>query len=75
MIACTYFYREKPKSGLVLGITMGSFDIGHRELLRTCSEPDLASLFRTMNADTPNVRVRSLDDMSTVKEEVSQIKK
>ncbi|KAL4230394.1 Serine/threonine-protein kinase Nek1 [Mactra antiquata] len=59
----------KPKSGLVLGITCGSFDIGHQELLRTCSEPDLASLFRTMKTETPPVRVRSLDDMTTVTEE------
>ncbi|XP_060569854.1 serine/threonine-protein kinase Nek1-like isoform X7 [Ruditapes philippinarum] len=69
VVITEYPENEKRKTGLALGITMGSFDIGHRELLRTCSEPDLASLFRTMNAETPQVRVKSLDDMSTVNEE------
>ena len=52
-----------------LGLTMGSFDAPHRELLRTCSEPDLSSLFKTMQSDTSNVRVRSLEEMSTVEED------
>lgn len=53
---------------------MGSFDIGHRELLRTCSEPDLASLFRTMNEEPKlKTRVKSLDEISTVNEEVKHV--
>ncbi|XP_052226578.1 serine/threonine-protein kinase Nek1-like isoform X2 [Dreissena polymorpha] len=63
---------EKPmkKTGLVLGITMGSFDIGHRELLRTCSEPDLASLFKTMAEEMPcKAKAKSVEDMTTVNEE------
>ncbi|XP_052793633.1 serine/threonine-protein kinase Nek1-like isoform X2 [Mya arenaria] len=61
---------EKRKTGLVLGMTMGSFDIGHRELLRTCSEPDLAGLFRTMTQESPvKPRAQSLEDMTTVEEE------
>lgn len=66
-----FFSSEKKKSGLVMGLTMGSFDIGHRELLRTCSEPDLASLFRTMTEEPAmKTKAKSLEDMPTVTEEV-----
>lgn len=34
-------------SGVILGITCGQFDIGNAQMLRTCSEPDLAKLTRT----------------------------
>ncbi|WAQ98248.1 NEK1-like protein [Mya arenaria] len=54
------FFEKKRKTGLVLGMTMGSFDIGHRELLRTCSEPDLAGLFRTMTQESPLSQLRHL---------------
>ena len=55
-----------------MGLTMGSFDIGHRELLRTCSEPDLTSLFRTVPVEEPmlKTRAKSVEDMPTVTEEV-----
>jgi len=67
-----FFHRPKIKNSLALGMTMGSFDIGHRELLRTCSEPDLAGLFRTMKEDTgvQRQRAKSVDDISNVDEEV-----
>ena len=53
-----------------MGVTMGSFDMQHVELMRTCSEPDLAGLFRTMSKESPMGRRHSLSDMSTVQEEV-----
>lgn len=54
-----------------MGLTMGTFDIGHRELLRTCSEPDLTSLFRPLDEEPClKAKVKSLDDMSIVNEEV-----
>ena len=58
-----------------MGITMGSFDMHFTELLRTCSEPDLANLFKTMSKESPvHVgRRHSLSDMSTVQEEVRTI--
>ena len=55
-------------------VTIGSFDMQNTELLRTCSEPDLAGLFRTMSKESPVARRHSLSDMSTVQEEVSVCK-
>ena len=54
-------------------VTMGSFDMQHTDLLRTCSEPDLPGLFRTMSKESPVERRHSLSDMSTVHEEVSSL--
>ncbi|XP_067944061.1 serine/threonine-protein kinase Nek1-like [Watersipora subatra] len=41
-------------SGLMIGLTVGNFDC-NTKMLRTCSEPDLAKLFRTM--DNPFLEV------------------
>ncbi|XP_056011940.1 serine/threonine-protein kinase Nek1-like isoform X3 [Ostrea edulis] len=38
---------KKRNSAVILGITCGEFDIGNAQMLRTCSEPDLAKLTRT----------------------------
>ena len=69
-VGLNVFSRDRSKKGLALGVTMGSFDIQHTELLRTCSEPDLAGLFKTMSKESPAGRRHSLSDMSTVQEEV-----
>nr|XP_022325749.1 serine/threonine-protein kinase Nek1-like isoform X1 [Crassostrea virginica] len=50
-------------SGVILGITCGQFDIGNAQMLRTCSEPDLAKLTRTAEFAESNIgtRRKSLD--------------
>ncbi|XP_060075808.1 serine/threonine-protein kinase Nek1-like [Ylistrum balloti] len=45
---------EKRSSGVILGLTSGQFDIGNAHMLRTCSEPDLAKLFKTLEQSSQN---------------------
>ncbi|KAK3599924.1 hypothetical protein CHS0354_012566 [Potamilus streckersoni] len=60
--------KDKQRNGVALGLTSGSFDINNTQMLRTCSEPDLSSLFRTIAKESPQVKRKSLD-MSSVQEE------